>query len=149
MSLATDCLGLPNASSAASSSSAQVGDYLTAFHMRPAHFYPHWGGATGFANKLITVTKRHASFAAVLDIGCNTGEWTKSWLGRDGRGGRENIILCVEALPSLVSPVRQKLRRHAGGERIQVVNVALSNVSGESRPLFGLPASAKSARAPN
>lgn len=141
----TDCLGLPNSSAVAVR--PDRASYVSAFRSRPWDYLPSWGGKTGLASRLVSIAKRHASFAAVVDIGCNTGDWSRSWLGREGHGGGERIVLCIEAVPSLATAVKLRLSKLPGGERVHVVNVALSNVSGEERPLFGLPSGARGARA--
>ena len=144
----SQCLGLPNSSSYTIPSQPDRAKFVAAFRERPSNFLPHWGGATGFASRLMTAARKRATFAAVVDVGCNTGEWSRAWLGRDGSGGRERtaMLLCIEALPTLAISVKHRLSRLPNAaERVHVINVALSNVSAESRPLFGLPSSSKTA----
>ena len=141
--LSSGCLGLPNASRASNAVDESArGRYVALFEARPQDYFAHWGGATGLATKIISVAKRQASFGAVIDIGCNTGDWSRSWLGRDGGGGREKTgkLLCIEALPSLAKALKPKLSRFPGGDRTHVLHMAVSNVSGV-QPIFGLPAS--------
>ena len=137
------CLNLPNASSSSSANPINRAYFIT----RPGDYLPSWGGATGFASRVMSAAKRHGTFAAVIDVGCNTGDWSRAWLGRDGGGGADKtgLLLCVEALPLLATTTRQRLAKAPGGERTRVLNVALSNASGE-QPLFGLPANRKSAK---
>ena len=144
----SDCLGLPNASSSTHGVSAPEwssrATYVSYFRARPGDYYPHWGGATGFASRLVSAAKRHASFAAVVDVGCNTGEWSRAWLGRDGGGGRDKtgMLLCLEPVPALAAATKKRLSVLPGGDRVHVLNLALSNVSG-TQPIFGLPADSR------
>ena len=103
----------------------------------PNLFYPSWGGATGFAGHLIRAVKHHASFAAVIDVGCNSGDWTEMWR----RSSVDEPVLCVEPLQSLAFAVK---RRFAAVNRVHVINAALSNRTG-TQTLYGLPKSSKSA----
>ena len=114
------------------------------FRARPGDYLPSWGGATGAAGRLITAAKRHADFAAVVDVGCNTGSCSQSWLGKDAGGGRKKtgMLLCIEALPSLAQSMRKRWDNGgADSDLVHVINVALSNTSGVMQ-LYGLPASA-------
>jgi FkbM family methyltransferase len=142
-SLTSDCLGLPSSPRTnVSEQLAQHAAQVSSFRARPQAFFAHWGGATGLANKLVGAAKRHSAFAAVIDIGCNTGAWSRMWLGRDGGGGSSKTgrLLCVEALPALAAALTRNMRSLPGGNRTSVLNLALSNVSG-AMPLFGLPSS--------
>lgn len=149
----SDCLTLPPTAvrpSLQSHANASTAHYVRLFRARPGDYLPSWGGATGAADRLIVAAKKHAAFTAVVDVGCNTGTWSRSWLGRDAGGGRTKtgMLLCIEALPSLAQSVRKRLDGGgANAELVHVINVALSNQTGEM-PLYGLPSSAgKFARA--
>ena len=135
----SQCMGLPLPAAAAVSGGGGNSTQAKAFSNRPHLFYPSWGGATGLASRLMLAARRHATFEAVVDVGCNAGAWSQPWLR--GRSPPPTV-LCVEALPSLAAATRQRLNKSGS---LHVINAALSNASG-SKELFGLPASHKAAR---
>lgn len=125
--------------------------FVEAFATSPHKFFAAWGGATGLAGKFMSAAMAHAPFSAVVDIGCNQGDYTSQWLRRAPSLLHlpPSIFLCVEAVPSLAAATRKRLDRELAKRppladvRVAVVNAALSNETVGRRPLFGLPSTAK------
>jgi FkbM family methyltransferase len=137
------CLNLPLEAPAVGRAAARVPpDQLVRaaahFRTRPGDYLPSWGGATGYASKAVSAARRYATFFAIVDVGCNTGTWSRQWL----KTSSHPPVLCVEALPSLAAETKRTLSRTPGGAGVHVINVALSNASG-TKTLYGLPKRSK------
>lgn len=152
-----DCMGLTASSSALPINASASRRFVAAFSASPHLFYASWGGQHGLASRLMSAARQHAQFSAVVDIGCNAGDWSRQWLNSGRRVGASatgqaakapSLLLCVEALPSIAASTRRRFDAEGLSKRtrVAVVNAALSNVSSGRQPLFGLPSTSKYAR---
>ena len=115
---------------------------MATFLAHPSTFFPFYGGATGLAGRLLRSLRRHrAEFSAVIDVGCNVGDWTSSWLAGDVGSSASHRVFCIEAHPEVAARTRARFARQS---RVEVINAALSNRSGWQE-LYGLPSSSRHA----
>jgi FkbM family methyltransferase len=89
-----------------------------------------------FLQECVLRTLPPARPAVFLDIGANVGEWTTALLGalrKCGHSCEDFRVHAFEPVPATAELLRDTLRNVAGGERVQVHELALSSETGTAR----------------